>query len=158
MILSLLISLVFALEVGDALPTVKVKADTGQDFELTSAAINSPYVLVYFYPKADTPGCTAQACSLRDSYEKLQEAGVTIIGVSTDDVAAQQKFKQKFKLPFTLLADVKQDVAKAFAVPVRLGFSSRQAYLFKDKKLIWKDTSASTAEQASDVLKVVTKK
>lgn len=158
MILSLLLSLTFALQIGDAIPDVSAQNEANKTVELPLVSVNAPYVLVYFYPKADTPGCTAQACSLRDSYEKLQTAGVTIFGVSTDTVEDQAKFKKKYKLPFALLSDDKQEVARAFGVPVRLGFSSRQAFLFKSGKLVWMDTSASTAEQASDVLKVVLKK
>lgn len=111
--------------------------------------------LVYFYPKAGTPGCTAQACSLRDAYEELTKISVQVIGVSTDGVDAQKKFEQKQNLPFTLLADPDGKVLKAFGVGSFLGFSSRQAFLIKDGKIIWHDAKASTAEQAADVLKVV---
>lgn len=113
--------------------------------------------LVYFYPKASTPGCTAQACSLRDAYEDLTKAGIRVVGVSTDSVASQKKFADKQKLPFTLLADPDGKVLKAFGVktiPI-IGFSTRQAFLIKDGKVIWRDQKASTAEQAADVLKVV---
>ena len=113
--------------------------------------------LVYFYPKADTPGCTAQACSLRDAYEDLTKAGVQVIGVSTDSVESQKKFTEKRKLPFTLLADPEGKVLKAFGVKTipLIGFSTRQAFLIKDGKVVWRDEKASTKEQASDVLKVV---
>lgn len=113
--------------------------------------------LVYFYPKASTPGCTAQACSLRDAYESLTKAGVQVIGVSTDSVASQKKFADKQKLPFTLLADPDGKVVKAFGVktiPI-IGFSTRQAFLIKDGKVVWRDEKASTAEQAADVLQVI---
>jgi peroxiredoxin Q/BCP len=152
-IFSLLFSFGLALNIGDKMPDVKAQTDTNQRTELALVTANPPYVLVYFYPRADTPGCTAQACSLRDSYEKLQKAGVMIFGVSTDSVEDQAKFKKKHRLPFTLLADTKEEIAKAFGVPVRMGFTSRQAFLFKEGKLVWKDDSASTAEQAQDVLK-----
>lgn len=113
--------------------------------------------LVYFYPKAGTPGCTAQACSLRDAYEDLTKAGVHVIGVSTDTVESQKKFTDKQKLPFTLLADPDGRVLKAFGVktiPI-VGFSTRQAFLVKDGKVVWRDEKASTTEQAADVLKVL---
>jgi peroxiredoxin Q/BCP len=113
--------------------------------------------LVYFYPKASTPGCTAQACSLRDAYEDLTRAGVHVIGVSTDGVGSQKKFAEKQKLPFTLLADPDGKVLKAFgvkAIPI-IGLSTRQAFLIKDGNVIWRDEKASTTEQAADVLKVV---
>jgi peroxiredoxin Q/BCP len=113
--------------------------------------------LVYFYPKADTPGCTKQACSLRDAYEDLSLAGVQVIGVSTDSVESQKKFTEKQRLPFTLLADPEGKVLKAFGVkriPL-IGFSTRQAFLIKDGKVVWRDEKASTTEQAADVLRVV---
>jgi peroxiredoxin Q/BCP len=113
--------------------------------------------LVYFYPKANTPGCTAQACSLRDAYEDLTKAGVHVIGVSTDTVEAQKNFTHKQKLPFTLLADPDGKVLKAFGVktiPI-IGLSTRQAFLIKDGKVVWRDEKASTKEQAADVLKVL---
>jgi thioredoxin-dependent peroxiredoxin len=115
------------------------------------------YTLVYFYPKADTPGCTAQACSLRDAYEDLTKAGVKVIGVSTDKVESQKSFAKKYKLLFTLLADPEGKVLEAFGVkkiPL-VGLSTRQAFLIKDGQVIWRDQSASTVEQAADVLKVV---
>lgn len=138
------------LKVGDALPTL-----TGTNHEnkmVETKNFNKDYVLVYFYPKADTPGCTKQACSLRDSYAILTKKGVKIFGVSTDDVKAQKAFKEKYKLPFDLIADTDKAWANAFHVSVTMGFASRQAFLFKDGKLVWLDTSASTAEQAQDVL------
>lgn len=113
------------------------------------------YLLVYFYPKADTPGCTKQACSLRDSYAALIDHGVTILGVSNDKPQSQLAFQQKFDLPFDLLADTNHVVMDAFGVPKTMGYASRQAFLFKDGILIWKDLSASTAEQAADILNVI---
>jgi thioredoxin-dependent peroxiredoxin len=115
------------------------------------------YLLVYFYPKADTPGCTKQACSLRDEYAKLTDKGVKIYGVSNDSVKAQKAFADKYKLPFDLLADEDGAVIKAFGVPSTMGFAKRQAFLFKDGKLVWRDLSASTAEQAADVLEFLKK-
>jgi len=109
-------------------------------------------VLVYFYPKADTPGCTAQACSLRDDFAALKDRGVKVIGVSTDTAAAQKKFQEKYKLPFTLIADPEGKVVDKFGVPKRGTFASRQAFLIKDGEVVWRDLSASTAQQAADVL------
>ena len=111
--------------------------------------------LVYFYPKAGTPGCTKQACSLRDSYEELTKQGVHVVGVSMDKAESQKKFQEKNKLPFTLLADPDGKVVEAFGVGSFLGFASRQAYLIKDGNVIWRDKKASTSEQAADVLRVL---
>lgn len=137
--------------VGFALPSLDVKDQDGKTRKLSEAG-EKGYVLVYFYPKADTPGCTKQACSLRDSYEKLTEKGVTIFGVSMDKEAAQKAFKEKYKLPFDLIADPEGKLVDAFGVPKTMGFSKRQAFLFKDGKLAWKDLEASTDKQAADVL------
>lgn len=138
--------------VGAPLPTVEQQDQDGKVVKLAEAGAKG-YTLVYFYPKADTPGCTKQACSLRDSYVALTEKGVKIYGVSTDKVEAQKAFKDKYKLPFDLLADSDSKVVSAFGVPKTMGFSKRQAYLFKDGKLVWSDQEASTEQQAADVLK-----
>ncbi len=73
-------------------------------------------IVVYFYPKDDTPGCTKEACSFRDSYADFKQAGVTIIGISPDKVESHKKFKEKYALPFTLLADPGHSVCEAFGV------------------------------------------
>jgi len=94
------------------------------DFELKDSEGNlhklSDYVgqtiVVYFYPKDDTPGCTKEACSFRDSYADFKKAGVTIIGISPDKVASHKKFKDKYELPFTLLADPDHKVCEAYGV------------------------------------------
>ncbi|NJM37354.1 MAG: peroxiredoxin [Akkermansiaceae bacterium] len=138
--------------VGSALPTVGQKNQDGQMVKLNEAGAKG-YTLVYFYPKADTPGCTKQACSLRDSYASLTDKEVKIFGVSADKVESQKEFKNKYKLPFDLLADENGAVIKAFGVPTMAGFPKRQAFLFKDAKLVWSDNKASTDKQAEDVLK-----
>ena len=138
--------------VGTPLPAVEQMNQDGEVVKLAEAGA-SGYMLIYFYPKADTPGCTKQACSLRDSYAALMEKHVKIFGVSTDKVASQKAFKTKYKLPFDLLADADSKVVDAFGVPKTMGFAKRQAFLFKDGKLVWSDFSASTEKQAEDVLK-----
>ncbi len=143
------------LEVGDAAPGVKALNQDGEPVDL-GELYKEGDVLVYFYPKADTRGCTAQACSLRDEYEKLTDRKVAVVGVSTDDVDAQKAFQEKYELPFTLLADTEKEVMEAFRVPARLGgLATRQAFLVRDGKIVWRDLSASTAEQAEDVLQAL---
>lgn len=144
-------------KVGDAGPLATALDETGTKVSLGDLYAKGK-VLVYFYPKADTPGCTAQACSLRDSYEVLQRRGVTVIGVSTDSPADQKKFKEKYHLPFTLLADTEKKVTEAFGVSTTLGYASRQAFLIEEGKVTWLDRKASTKEQAKDVLAVLEKK
>ena len=158
-ILTLLFALMFLnqnlsagpLEIGAKIPAVEAMLDSGQLIDL-SGLVEKEYVLVYFYPKANTPGCTKQACSLRDAYEVLVEKGVTVLGVSKDSLNAQSSFKEKYELPFSLIADFKSKVIDSFGVHKKLGFSSRQAFLFKNGKLVWRDLAASTSKQAEDVL------
>lgn len=139
------------LEIGAAAPAVSAQDQNGQTVDLGAVA-KSGYTLVYFYPKADTPGCTKQACSLRDSFAQLTEKGVKVYGVSHDTVAAQKAFQEKYKLPFPLLADTDHQVSTAFGVPSKGEYAARQAFLIKDGKVVWLDLEASTAEQAADVL------
>ena len=140
------------LTVGSPIPTVEQKNQEDQVVKLAEVGAKG-YMLVYFYPKADTPGCTKQSCSLRDSYATLTDKSVKIFGVSADKVSSQKAFKEKYKLPFDLLADEDGKVIDSFGVPKTLGFAKRQAFLFKDGKLVWSDLSASTEQQAEDVLK-----
>lgn len=144
------------LEVGASVPVVEAELQDGRKVALNEVVAKG-YALVYFYPKADTGGCTAQACSLRDAYTVLQEKGVLVFGVSRDKMEAQAAFREKYHLPFDLIADPKGDVVAAFGVPTvpGAGYSKRQAYLFKDGVLVWRDLAASTKQQADDVLKVV---
>lgn len=141
---------------GAALPAVSQNNQNDQLVNLAETGA-AGFLLVYFYPKADTPGCTKQACSLRDAYEQLTGKGVRIYGVSMDSVKAQKAFQEKYNLPFELLADEDGAVVKAFGVPKTMGFAKRQAFLFKDGKLVWRDLSASTAQQAADVLEFLKK-
>ena len=113
--------------------------------------------LVYFYPKAETPGCTAEACSLRDAYEGLHSKGLQILGVSKDTVDAQKKFRENRKLPFTLIADPEGKVAEAFHVPLipLIGVTKRQSFIIKDGKLAWSSLSAQTGGAAQEVQKTL---
>lgn len=142
------------LEVGDPAPPAEALNQDGEKVSLEEE-YKTGDVLVYFYPRADTPGCTAQACSLRDDFESLAERDVLVIGVSTDDVAAQKAFRDKYELPFTLLADTEMKVIEAFGVPTRGNSATRQAFLIREGKIVWRDLSASTAEQAADVLEAL---
>ena len=137
-------------------PLVAAKDQDGKEVNLAEVYKKTPYVAVFFYPKADTPGCTKQACSMRDSAEDLKKLGVTIVGVSADTVEAQKKFSDKFKFPYTLLADPEGKVIDAFAVKKNdRGMATRQAFLIKDGKVVWHDDKAATEAQAADILKAI---
>ena len=144
------------LKVGDPAPQVTATTEAGVELVFADVYAKSPYTLVFFYPKAFTPGCTSQSCSLRDGYESLAKQGVTIIGVSTDSVETQKKFKTEHRLPYTLIADTDKKVVKAFGQS-SLMFASRQAYLIKDGKIVYADLKGSTNHQADDILKFLGK-
>jgi peroxiredoxin Q/BCP len=95
-------------------PAFELATDTGKKVKLSD--FRGRKVVLYFYPKDDTPGCTTQACDLRDRIEEIDAKGAVVLGVSPDDVASHQKFKEKFGLNFTLLADTDHSVAEAYGV------------------------------------------
>ena len=143
------------LKVGDAAPLLTGTTDAGAPLSLGDLYQKNTYTLVYFYPMANTPGCTSQGCSLRDAYSVLQGKGLAVVGVSSDKVEAQHAFSEKYTFPFPLIADTDQAFMKAFGVPTTLGHAKRQAYLIKAGKILWADYSAATGKQAADVLKVI---
>lgn len=103
-----------SLQIGDPAPDFTSIDQNGQPIKLSD--YRGKKVVLYFYPKDNTPGCTAQACSLRDNYSDLQAAGYEVLGVSVDDQKSHQKFISKFELPFTLVADTDTKVAEAYDV------------------------------------------
>ena len=102
------------LKEGDQAPEIQVQTDTGENFRLSD--LKGKRVVLYFYPKADTPGCTTESCEFRDGIEDFAGKGVTVIGISPDNPGAQSKFKKKYDLPFTLLADEEKTAAQAYGV------------------------------------------
>lgn len=140
------------LPVGADAPSLTVTNHQGKEIDLGDLYAAGP-VLLYFYPKSDTPGCTAQACNLRDNFDALKAAGVEVVGVSTDSVANQQAFREKYDLPFTIIADEDKSLGKAFGVGSMLGMAyKRQSFLIVDGKIAWVDLKATPATQAEDAL------
>ncbi len=99
---------------GDPAPDFELLSDDGEPIKLSD--YKGKYVVLYFYPRADTPGCTKEACSFRDDYSAYQERDIVILGVSPDTVAKQAKFKAKHNLPFTLLDDTQHYVSQMYGV------------------------------------------
>ena len=102
------------LKEGDKAPDIRVRTDSGEEFRLSS--LKGKRVVLYFYPRADTPGCTVEACEFRDQIKAFAKKGTAVVGVSPDKPAAQAKFKEKYDLPFALLADEEKAAAQAYGV------------------------------------------
>ncbi|MFB1021438.1 MAG: thioredoxin-dependent thiol peroxidase [Vicingaceae bacterium] len=104
----------FHLNIGDEAPEINAKDENGNNFQLS--AHKGKKIVLYFYPKDSTPGCTTQACNLKDNYAELQKRGYEVVGVSADDEVKHQKFIAKYDLPFTLLADTDKKVIQDYGV------------------------------------------
>lgn len=101
-------------QVGDSAPDFRLQDQNNQWHALEDYA--GQWLVVYFYPKADTPGCTTEACEFRDNIFAFEDRGVAVLGVSVDDVASQKEFSEKYHLPFPLLSDARQEVAASYGV------------------------------------------
>jgi peroxiredoxin Q/BCP len=111
-------------EEGQEAPDFELPSESGERVRLSK--LRGRPVVLYFYPRDDTPGCTKQACAIRDSYDEFEERGTVVLGVSTDDETSHVKFKEKHGLPFTLLADTEHDVAEAYGVWKEKSFGGKK--------------------------------
>jgi thioredoxin-dependent peroxiredoxin len=111
-------------EEGQEAPDFELPSDAGERVRLSE--LRGRPVVLYFYPRDDTPGCTKQACAIRDSYDDFEQSGAVVLGVSTDDETSHVKFKEKHGLPFTLLADTEHEVAEAYGVWVEKSFGGKK--------------------------------
>lgn len=120
-------------------------------------------VVLYFYPKDDTPGCTAEACSFRDNYESLLEKGIQVIGVSTDDIQSHSKFREKYKLPFPLISDTEKEIVNNYGVWVEKNMYgkkymgvARKTFIIDTAgiivKIINKVDTANSSQQVLDLM------
>jgi peroxiredoxin Q/BCP len=122
-----------ALKVGDRAPDFTLPSSGGK--KVTLSEINAgKTVVVFFYPKDDTPGCTVEACSFRDSYDAFAEAGAEVVGISSDSVDSHERFASKHKLPMTLLSDADGKARSAFGVKATLGLFPGRATFVIDKE------------------------
>ncbi|MFN3925831.1 MAG: peroxiredoxin [Pseudanabaenaceae cyanobacterium] len=143
-----------ALAVGTPAPQFTAQDTNGNPVSLSD--FRGKTVVLYFYPKDDTPGCTKEASSFRDHYQTYQEKGIVVLGVSADTVEDHQKFTQKFNLPFPLLADVNGEIIKAYDVQ-REGYdrpvASRVTYVIDGEGIITHVyTTVNTETHAQDIL------
>lgn len=145
------------LKAGDAAPFFEGKDQNGNTISLND--YKGKTLVLYFYPKDDTPGCTLQACSLRDEYQYLTKKDFAVVGVSKDDEKSHQKFIKKFDLPFPLLADVNLNAIKAYDVWGKKMFMGRifdgimrTTFIIKDKKIVRVINDVNTKEHAKQVM------
>jgi len=121
------------LKAGDAMPDSTL---VGPDGPVQLRAKLGKPLVVYFYPKDETYGCTVEACAFRDQYEDFLAAGAEVIGISRDDASSHDKFKQNHRLPFTLLSDPRGEVASAWGVRGKLGLAGRVTYVFDPQGIV----------------------
>jgi peroxiredoxin Q/BCP len=142
------------LAVGSPAPEISGVDQNGKTINFKDVYAKGP-TLVYFYPKADTPGCTKEGCSIRDAWSDLTKKGIQVLGVSEDKVDAQKAFAIKYSFPHTLIADADGKVATAFGTDFITGkpLTQRQSFLVRDGKIAWTMLKASTETQAADVIK-----
>ncbi len=110
-------------EEGKPAPDFELRSDAGESVSLSS--LRGKPVVLYFYPKDDTPGCTAQACAIRDAWGEFERAGAQVVGISPDDEASHVRFKEKYRLPFTLLADPEHSTAEDYGVWVERSMADK---------------------------------
>jgi thioredoxin-dependent peroxiredoxin len=142
------------LAVGKPAPDFSAKAHDGMAIQ--PSALKGKSVVLYFYPKDETPGCTKEACAFRDAWKDLEATGVVLVGISTDTEESHKKFAEHHQLPFHLVSDPDGSIAKAYGVPNRLGMLARQTIVIGpdgNVKKIYRtvDVSKHAAEILSDV-------
>lgn len=147
-----------SLEIGQPAPSFDCLSTTGKNLTLND--FKGKWLVLYFYPKAFTPGCTAESCSLRDNHGEIKKLGAEILGVSLDGLETQIEFKKKYQLPFELLADAEKKVGTAYGV---LGFLSlyakRKTFIIDpDGKLAHIFDSVTSASHDEEVLKILKQK
>ncbi|PRX46240.1 peroxiredoxin [Salegentibacter salegens] len=142
-----------ALKIGDKLPRLTLKDQDGENYHFSR--VEDKALVIFFYPKDFTPGCTKEACSFRDHYEEFQDLGAEVIGISTDNESSHKKFASKHQLPFVLLSDKEKRARQAFGVkPGLLGLlPGRETFVFdKDKKLIHRFNSMGASQHIPEAL------
>lgn len=149
------------LKEGDKAPAFTANDQNGKTISLSD--FSGKDVILYFYPKDDTPGCTAESCDFRDNYQSLLSKGFDIIGVSTDDEKSHKKFETKYQLPFTLIADTDQQIVEAYGVWVEKNMygkkymgTARKTFIIDGdgtiKKIIEKVDTKEASKQVLEVL------
>ena len=150
-----------SVEVGQEAPDFELESDSGERVRLSS--LRGKPVVLYFYPKDDTPGCTLQACEIRDAWSDFEARGAVVLGVSPDSASSHEQFRSKYDLPFTLLADSEHEVADRYGVWVEQTYgdktwigNERSTFVIdSDGKVASVLRQVKPAEHADDVLKAL---
>ena len=150
-----------SLQAGDLAPLFTAKNQNGETVSLTD--YKGKKVILYFYPKDNTPGCTAEACDFRDNYQSLAREGFEVIGVSTDDEKSHKKFEAKFDLPFTLIADTEKTIVESYGVWVEksmygksyMGTSRKTFVIDEEGKIITVIDKVDTKAPSKQVLELL---
>ncbi len=146
-----------SIKINDPAPDFTLQDAVGNSYSLSDYKDKSP-VVIYFYPKASTPGCTKQACGIRDEYEKFRENNITVLGISVDSKESLKEFMEEYSLNFPLLSDESKKVAEAYGVLNNIGLSSRITFIIdKNGNIanVIRDVDVDT--HADDVFEIATK-
>jgi len=135
-------------EEGKAAPDFELKSDAGETVKLSDLRGNP--VVLYFYPKDDTPGCTTQACRIRDAWGEFERAGAVVLGVSPDDERSHVEFKEKYELPFALLADTEHSAAEDYGVWVEKSYGGN-TYMGVERSTFVIDADGNVAKELRNV-------
>ena len=130
-------------EKGSPAPAFTLPSDAGEDVSLES--LRGKPVVLYFYPRDDTPGCTTQACGIRDAWAEFEQAGAVVLGISPDDASSHAKFKEKYDLPFTLLADADHSTAEDYGVWTEKSYAGK-TYMGVERSTFVIDADGNVAE------------
>jgi peroxiredoxin Q/BCP len=147
-----------AVQVGQKAPDFSAAAVQGAEAPRTlslASLIGKTPIVLYFYPKDDTPGCTQEACGIRDQFAAFRKLNATVLGVSYDSIASHQKFIKKFNLPFTLISDADHRIAKAYGADGLL-FAKRRTYVIdKTGKIAWMNPRVDPARHSQELQDVL---
>lgn len=147
------------IQVGSKVPDFTLPDQTGKNITL-SDILKTHQVVLYFYPKDETPGCTKEACTFRDQYEDFKKAGAEVVGISSDSSDSHKNFAANHKLPFTLLSDEKGEVRKLFGVPTTMGlFPGRVTYVINKQGVVTMvfNSQFNAEKHVSEALKILSK-
>lgn len=140
------------LNLGDEAPDFEAETYSGESIKL-SDVYKKGVVALYFYPKDNTPGCTKEACSIRDGMDDLKSNGIQVLGVSTDGVKAHENFRNKYDLNFPLLSDKSKDIINLYGVVSAFGSAKRETFLInKDGEIVFIWTKVNTKRHAEEIL------